>query len=340
MAGSLLQPDLTHALIGKCSVEISVRGKWTRVPALDVSGNKLIVYGKRLKRAVVQDEEWLDSEVNDPELCVQALEGQTSGDLRADIFTFSQMPPNTDPKYPYPFERDSVAVASISSFKDWWEGLPQVTRKNVRRSQKRGVMVRVCQLDDELIKGLVDLNNDSPVRQGRRYSHYGKSFDQVRKDQSSFLDRCDFIGAYFGNELVGFLKLVYRGQTASILQLLPKASHADKRPANALVAKAVEICDAKGITHLTYGLYNYGNKGDNPLREFKIRNGFSELLVPRYYVPLTLKGRLCMKLKLHRGLVGVLPQRIISLGVAARSHWYHFKHSFSRRSLIVERPGL
>lgn len=340
MSTSLLQPAATQGLIEKCSVEISVRGKWTTVPALDVSGNKLIVHGRRVKRAVVQDEEWLDCEVNDPELCVQALKDQTSGGLQADIFTFTQMPPHTDPQYAYPFEWDSVAVASTARFKDWWESLPQASRKNVRRAQKRGVTVSVCQLDDELIAGLVDLNNDSPVRQGRRYSHYGKSFDQVRKDQSSFLGRCDFIGAYFGNELVGFLKLVYRGQTASILQLLPKASHADKRPANALLAKAVELCEEKGISHLTYGLYNYGNKGDSPLREFKIRNGFREMLVPRYYVPLTRKGRLCMKLRLHRGLVGILPQSIIRLGVAARSHWHHFKHPFSRRSLMAERPGL
>ena len=61
----------------------------------------------------------------------------------------------------------------------------------------------------------------------------------------------------------------------------------DKRPANALIAKMVEVCEAKGISHLIYGLYNYGNKRNSSLLEFKIRNGFEEFLVPRYYIPLT-----------------------------------------------------
>lgn len=334
------QSAATQTFTERSSAEISVRGRWTSVPALDVRGNKLVVRGKRLKQAVVLDEEWLDSEVYDPELCVQALKDQTSGCLRADIFTFTQKPPHSTPQYAYPFEWESVAVVSTVSFKDWWERLPQETRKNVRRSQKRGVTVRACRLDDELVKGLVDLNNDSPVRQGKPYVHYGKSFEQVRKDQSTFLDRSEYIGAYFGAELVGFLKLVYRGMTASILQMLPKISHADKRPANALVAKAIECCEANKISWLTYGLYNYGNKGASPLREFKDRNGFSEMLVPRYYVPLTPRGRLGMKLKLHRGLIGILPHNVIIMGAAARAHWRMVNQWLSRRSLMVERPGL
>ena len=86
---------------------------------------------------------------------------------------------------------------------------------------------------------------------------------------------------------MGFLKLVYRGDVAAVLQLNSKTAHYDKRPANALLTKAVELCVARGISHLTYGLFNYGNKGDTPLREFKMRHGFREMLVPMYYVPLT-----------------------------------------------------
>src|SRR5437773_2109408 len=82
-------------------------------------------------------------------------------------------------------------------------------------------------------------------------------WSKVKKDQSSFLDRSDFICAHLADELIGFLKLVYRGETASILQLLPKASHNDKRPANALVAKAVERCEARAVSYLTYGMFNY-----------------------------------------------------------------------------------
>ena len=65
-----------------------------------------------------------------------------------------------------------------------------------------------------------------------------------------FQGSCDFICAYFGEEMIGFLHLVYRESIAAILNLTVKPSQLDKRPANALVAKAVEICGtAKNLIH-------------------------------------------------------------------------------------------
>ena len=222
-------------------------------------------------------------------------------------------------------EWSSGAVVRLTSFKDWWDSLPQETRKNVRRSQKRGVVVEVKAFDESLIAGISEVNNDSTVRQGIRNAHYGKSLDQVRKDHSAFVDRSDFICACLGEEMIGFLKLVYRGEVASILNLATKGRHSDKRPANALVAKAVELCEAKRISFITYGQFNYGNKHDSPLREFKVRNGFEEILKPKFYVPLTPWGALCMKMKLHRGLLGILPPSVIAMGLSARGKWYTVK---------------
>ncbi len=203
---------------------------------------------------MVSSEEWLETELEDPAACVENLKGAQVPELRANVFTFTQKPPETAPKYPYIVEFDSVAVADTASFAHWWDSLPQETRKNVRRAQKRGVTLKVKMFDDELVREIIDINNDSPVRQNETFVHFGKTFDQVKKDHQSFADRSDFVCAYVGEEVIGFLKIVYRGCVASILQLLPKASHADKRPANALVAKAVELCEARGVTHLTYGL--------------------------------------------------------------------------------------
>lgn len=309
------------------------------MPALSVGDKTIVLNGRWLKTAVVRSEEWLATELEDPEGCIQELKRQSSRGVRADIFTFTQKLPNLIPKYSYPTEWESLAVARIPTFKEWWEGLPQETRKNVRRSQKRGVVVRVDPFSDELIRGIIGVNNDSPMRQGGKFAHYGKTFDQVKKDESSFLDRSDFICAYFGDELIGFLKLVYRGDVAAILNLIPKPSHVDKRPANALIAKAVELCAARGIAYLTYGKYNYGNKRDSPLREFKIRNGFEEMLVPRCYIPLTGWGTLCMKLRLHRGLLGILPTRVIDFALNARTKWYNVKQSMSRCSSMIERSN-
>jgi ribosomal protein S18 acetylase RimI-like enzyme len=321
------------------SIEISVKGKWIRVPALDIHGRFITVRGRWVKVAMIHDEWWLQTELEDPEYCVKKLKEQRSRGLHADIFTFTQKTPGSLPKYQYAVEWDSVAAARTSSFKDWWEKLPQESRKNVRRSQKRCVVIRTQEFDDDLIRGISGVNNDSPMRQGVPNAHYGKSFDQVKKDHESFLDRSDFFCAYLESELIGYLKLVYKGDVAAILNLAVKASHNDKRPANALIAAAVERCETRGVSYLTYGLFNYGNKRDSPLREFKSRNGFEEVLTPRFYVPLTTWGMLTMKVKLHRGLLGILPHSVITLGVDARTKWYTIKKSLSRCSSVPERPN-
>jgi hypothetical protein len=320
-------------------IEISVKGEWVRVPALTVGENTVVVRGQWIKMALIHDEEWLETQIEDPEVYVARLKEQERRGLHADIFTFTQKVPGSVPRFEYHMEWSSVAAIRLTNFKDWWDRLPQETRKNVRRSQKRGVTVSVKEFGQDLITAISEVNNDSPVRQRVRNVHYGKSLDQVRKDYSAFLDRSDFICAYLGNEVIGFLKLVYRGEVASILNLTTKASHSDKRPANALIAKAVELCETKGISYITYGQFNYGNKRDSPLREFKIRNGFQEILKPRFYVPLTGWGAFCIKTTIHRGLLGILPHDWITFGLAVRARCYNFKHLISRCSSMPERPN-
>jgi hypothetical protein len=320
------------------SVEISVKGEWCKVPALQIDQATIIIRGRWIRIAAVLDEEWSEAELANPELCIQTLKRHRTGALRADIFTFSQKLPSTIPKYSYPMELDSVAAICLTSFKDWWDKLPQVTRKNVRRSEKRAVEVKLREFDDDLVRDIVELLRDSPIRQGKRFDHYAKTFEQVKKDQSTFLGRCEFICAYTGNELIGLAKIVYCGGIAAVLQFLPKGSQQDKRPANALIAKMVEVCEAKGISHIVYGLYNYGNKRNSSLLEFKIRNGFEDFAVPRFYIPLTIKGALCLKLKLHRGFVGVLPNGLISSAVKFRK-WYTVSGLLGRRSSTLERPN-
>jgi len=319
-------------------VEIRVKGRWIQIPALDVNGNELIAKGKWLKTATIRSEEMMETDLEDPGLYIEKLQRDAKDLLKADLFTFTQKVPATRPKYSYPVEWESVAAIHLVNFGAWWESLPQETRKNVRRSQKRGVVISVKdQLDNELIQGIREVNDDTPMRQGLRNAYYGKSAEETRKLYGEFMGRCDFICAYSNNTMIGFLHLVYRGGIASILNLTTKPSEFDKRPANALLAKAVELCESKGISHISYGLFNYGNKREDPLRTFKIRNGFEEILMPRYFVPLTWWGKLCVKAKLHRGLIGILPNSVIRIGLRARSWWYRFRVSGSR--LAAGRPN-
>lgn len=314
-------------------------GRWTKVPALYISTEAVFFRGGWLKIAVVHQEDWTEAEIKHPGLWVEGLKLHPIGGHLADIFTFTQKLPNTEPKYSYQMEWSSIAAVQIRSYQEWWTSLPQETRKNVRRAQKRGLSISVRQLDDHLVRGIMSVNDECPMVQGRPARHFGKSFEQVWKDQLDYSDRSSFICAHAESELVGFMKLVRCGSFASILTTLTRPSHQDKRPANALLARAVQICEDEQIQYLVYGLLNYGNKRDGSLREFKLRNGFNEILVPRYFVPLTIKGNLVLTLGLHRGLIGILPSRAIAIAGTMRSQFYAFKRFLGRCSSMLEQPN-
>ena len=133
--------DVTQAIQGS-TIEISVKGVWVKVPALRTKQTTIVVQGSWLKVASIHDEAWLETGLEDPELCMKLLRDLEPRGLHADIFTFSQKLPATVPQYTYPVEWDSIAVIPLISFQEWWEKLPQESRKNVRRSQKRGVVVK------------------------------------------------------------------------------------------------------------------------------------------------------------------------------------------------------
>lgn len=301
-------------------LEISVRGKWIAVPSFTFGDKTIFTQGRWVKTARVHDEAWLASELDSPEDCLRQLRLQRP---KPDLFSFVHMPPVRQAEFPYHHESDSIAVVPLNDFKQWWEGLPQETRKNVRRAERRGVRVETKPFTDKLVAELVQLNNSSSVRQGRRYTHFGKSFEEVKRDHASFLDRSTFFCAYFEGQLIGFIKLVRRGQIASILNILTNEKHSDKRPANALMEAVVRHCFQEGLNSLTYGYFHYGNKRDTSITEFKIRHGFVEILVPRYFIPLTLIGKAYMALGLHRGIIGILPGELLKFGVALRAKWYN-----------------
>jgi len=273
------------------------------VPSAQVDGHTVIATGKWVKTARVHDEEWTSGQiVKAPSDFIGRMKEQG---LRADVFTFAQKVPDGEPKYPGYYEMDNVAVVPLTTYEDWWEKrIPQESRKNVRRAARRGVTVKAVELDDELIRGITEIYNETPIRQGVPFGHFGKSFDTVKKEASTLMDRSEFIGAYFQNELIGFIKLVYMGELSSILHIVSFNRHYDKRPTNALLAKAVEISCQRGKSFLIYGKYIYGNKSVSSLTEFKHRNGFEKMIFPQYYIPLTIKGRLFLKLGFHRGPAG------------------------------------
>jgi hypothetical protein len=311
------------------SKTIASRGKTVRVPTAQVGGRTVIVSGRFLRVASIYDEAFAESDVPEP---LDFLNILGKSGLKADIFTFSEKIHTLEPEHPYSFEWDNAAVANTASYTDWWESLPQVVRKNVRRAAKRGVTVDVAVFDDEFVRGIKSLYDETPLRQGRKFWHFGKDLETVRSENSSYLNRSDFIGAYCDGELIGFVKLVYAGKTAVVMQILAKAAHYDKRPMNALIAKAVETCHEKGMSYLVYSKFTYGKKTQSDIQEFKRRNGFVQVNFRKYFVPLTIKGRVAFALKLHRSVLELLPSGVINMLLSLRSKlldWVSTGHSTS-----------
>ena len=305
--------------------EIRIAGKTLYAPSAEICGRTVVVTGKWLRQAAIKDEDVVEGEiVEDPAVFLDEL--KRSG-LQADIFSFSQKIPDTTPKYSYPFEWDNWAGIPITSYHDWWEKrLPQESRRNVRRAAKRGVVVRAAQFDEEFVRGIMGIYNETPIRQGRRFWHFGKDFETVKMENETYLDRSDFIGAYFNDELIGFIKIIYVDQMATLIQIISKIEHQDKRPTNALLAKAVEVCDKKGAKFLLYTKFIYDGNASSPLTEFKRRNGFEEIRYPRYAVPLTVKGALAVRANIHKGVRRLIPVPILVWLKSLRSRLYQVVH--------------
>ena len=301
-------------------IEITSCGKRLLVPSAEVEGRTVIVTGRSVKIASIRDAIVAEGElVKNPETFVPAL--KQSG-LKADVLAFFQRPPDVAPKFPHHFEWDNYAAVDCGNFDAWWEKLPQEARKNTRRSAKRGVIVKVAAFDDALAHEIHKLCDESPLRQGKPFWHYGKDFETVKREHSTYLERSEFIGAYFENQLIGFIKVVYVDRIAFIFHILAFNAHYDKRPLNALITETVKICSQKGVKYLVYDKYVYGNKKDSSLVEFKRRNGFEQIDFPAYYHPLTAKGKIFVALRLYRGAVGLLPAPVLNLGLKLRDKFY------------------
>ncbi len=306
---------------------VSVNGKQVQVTALTMHGVTVVSEGRFFTEARVFDEYWLERKrLPDPDVLIAALRSIRN---RPDLFTFTQRVPNTERAYSYRNEPDNYAVLSLTTFDRWLEHLPASTRRNVRASEKRGLQTRVSAYDDEYVRGIVGIYNETPIRAGRRFWHFGKSPVTVKQENGTFADRSTYLAAYHEGEMVGYLKIVWDEQTAAIMQILSKTSARELRPNNALLAEAVRQCCMRNVKYLLYERYDYGNKRGDSLTRFKQSNGFVRVDVPRYYVPLTRKGALVMRLGLHRRAAEHLPEWIAEPIRNWRSKWYE------SRSLVM-----
>ena len=200
---------------------------------------------------------------------------------------------------------DNIALLEIKDYDSWWDAIGKKTRNMVRKAEKSDVKVTVTEPSDELAKGIWKIYNETPIRQGRAFPHFGETLQTV-SDNMYVVKKSTFIGAYLGDELIGFTQILFGDEIAILSNILTMQKHLDKSVNNAMLAKAVEVCASKDNRWLMYGRI-----GNHPsLDKFKESNGFTKFPITRFYVPITSRGRLAIKLGLHRELKDALPQSL------------------------------
>jgi hypothetical protein len=295
---------------------------------IEVAGKQIQIRGSVLKVARLDAEKFLF--VDDP---APIIEGLKKSSERVDMFTFLQKVTERSPKYAYPVEWDNLAVLPVSTFDNWWnKQIGFKARNKAKQAEKRGVVTREVPFSEELVRGICDIYNETPVRQGRKFPHFGKDFKTIYEEEATYLDRSVFLGAYVNDRLIGFTKILWdsdRSQ-AGLLNIVSLIEERDKVPNNALVAQAVRFCAEQQIPYLVYSNFAYGKRKSDSLSDFKERNAFERVDLPRYYVPLTALGWSAYKLGLHKKIADRIPENLILKLRDLRSSWYQRSANYAQ----------
>jgi len=288
-----------------------------------VAGREIRVSGRLLRIARLDAEKY--ESLDDPETL---LEGLRKCSERIDIFTFMQIMPDTRPTFGYPMEWDNLAVIPVSTYENWWNNqIRSFPRNRARQAEKKGVTLREVPFSEDLVRGILEIYNETAVRQGRAFSHFGKDFRTVYREEATYLDRSIFIGAFLDDRLIGFVKMVtdQRNNQANLMNILSMIKHRDKAPTNALIAHSVKVCAERGIPNLVYQQFAYANKANDTIATFKEVNGFQRIDLPRYYVPISLLGKLALRLGFHHRFVDPIPSSVATKLRQLRNAWHNRK---------------
>ena len=98
----------------------------------------IVVRGRHLRIARLEDE--MDRDLTDPQGVIERLRRDKR--VRADIFTFIQRIPDTEPRYDYLKEWDSCAGLEYLSFTNWFENIIDAKCRNmIRKAKKRELLL-------------------------------------------------------------------------------------------------------------------------------------------------------------------------------------------------------
>jgi hypothetical protein len=273
-----------------------------RILAVDSELNSIMIR-KKFQLKIARDQgEYERSVVPTAELL------EKLGERGTDIFEFLERKwccKIQNPQKSWAKAKDNIALLQLKSYDEWWNSLNKKTRNMIRKAEKSGIRTFVAEPNEKLSGGIWKIYNETPIRQDRGFPHYGASLQEVRESLRTRQD-CTYVGADLQDELVGFIQLVHGENITLISQILSMQKHRGKAVNNALVAKTIEVCADKHVEWIMYGRI-----GNHPsLDKFKRSNGFEKFPLTRYYVPLTSKGKMAIRLGLQKDVKDALPQSI------------------------------
>jgi len=185
-------------------------------------------------------------------------------------------------------KRNILAVLRLPDSYDCWYGsLDKRVRHAIRTSR---TSLEQCTVDDGT-DAIASIYAEIEERQGRPFPFHSIDAAElerimVRRNESVF-----FRGLV-GDRIVGAARVIPSMSEgfAIVASFISRSSDFDKKPNDRLLAGLVEWAIQNQIRLL---MYDY--LGDDSLGFFKRRHGFCPLPIPRYAVPLTIRGSLVLR---------------------------------------------
>src|SRR6266481_4859616 len=124
---------------------------------IEICGREICINGRILRIAHPHGDTYRF--VDDPAQVVNGLRKCGAG---ADLFTFTQRLPESEPKFSYPLEWDNLAVLPVTTFENWWtQQIGFKARNKAKQAEKKGVVMREVPFDDKLVTGIWEIYNES-----------------------------------------------------------------------------------------------------------------------------------------------------------------------------------
>src|SRR5260370_37295604 len=107
-------------------------------------------------------------------------------------------------------EWDNLAALPVSTFDHWWNHQIRAFPLNrSRQAEKKGVTIREVPFNENLVRGIWEIYNECPLRQGRRFTLYRGAIETGYREEATFLDSSSFAWDFLGSSLIAFIQRVH-----------------------------------------------------------------------------------------------------------------------------------